>query len=186
MSLFKPSPDPSPTEEKTLSPSPNDAGDASCGSDPDWVLVRADLQDDHGDEPASEVDGSPEEVDDAAADQLRRDMFYSAVQVGFKLPNVLRQRVGDPPLKSLELEVYGELGRAASDQLHDRLMELPWFARVFGPVHLFAARYGAIFAFGVAMQTNVLTELKAVRAAEAEAAANDEAGVSVQEEPEAA
>ena len=181
MNLFKPTP--SPTEEETPSPSLN-AGDASSDSEPDWGGVHADLQDDHGDDPALEVDGSPPDVDQAEQDQVRRDMFFSAVSGAFKGANWLRVRQGQAALRSLELETYDELARQASDQLHDRLMEIPWVARVFGPVNQFAARYGAIFAFGVVIQASVRAELKELAANDDDD--TDEAPELETREPEAA
>ena len=167
MSLFKPKPDPL-TEHHQIMTGTLESDDAeSLSSDPDWEELGADLEDGAGDDPALEVDGSPPDVDEAEQDQVRREMFFSGVSGAFKGANWVRVRQGQAALRSLELETYDELARQASDQLHDRLMEIPWVARVFGPVNQFAARYGAIFAFGVVIQASVRAELR-------ELAANDD------------
>ena len=155
---------------ETSDPPTDVASSADAGAaDPDWEHIEV-L------EPAAEAepDGQAEAAaEDAEAAQLRKDVFHSAVALGFKTANGLRARAGEPALKSLVLDNYGDVGRAATDQMHDRLMELPWFSKVFGPIHLYAQRYGAILAFGIAVHTATSAELAEIERARREAANDD-------------
>ena len=157
---------------ETSDPPTDVASSADAGAaDPDWEHIEAEVL-----EPAAEAepDGQAEAAaEDAEAAQLRKDVFHSAVALGFKTANGLRVRAGEPALKSLVLDNYGDVGRAATDQMHDRLMELPWFSKVFGPIHLYAARYGAILAFGVAVNTATSAELAEIERARRQAANDD-------------
>ena len=165
---------------------PSETPPAPNGSDPDWSAIsdqaaEAD-QDDWAESGIAEGgEASSAELTQDQEDQVRKDMMHAAVGFGLTVPNWARQARGKATLKSLDLASYGAPGRAATDQMHDRLMETTWFVKAFGPVNLFAARYGAILALGFAIRQSASAELAEI--AEAENAARAEAKPAAEELP---
>ncbi|MEO0411831.1 MAG: hypothetical protein AAF221_08350 [Pseudomonadota bacterium] len=114
---------------------------------------------------------------DEEMDQATRALFFQAMSFVIGIPNFIRAKNGKDPLQSLDLQAYGDVGRAASDQACERLAESEALANWLGPMDQFMRDYGAILALGVVMASNVKTELEAIRESEeseetGEAAAN--------------
>lgn len=146
---------------------PSGAASLAGESEPDWDAITDEVKVESGTGMNGGAAGAVPEMSRAEQEKLRKEIFYSAFGAALNAPNIVRAMRKQPGLKSLRLDQYGDLGREASDQLHDRMMEIPWFEKAFGPVNLFMARYGAIFALGLTISQSMRAEIAAMAEADA-------------------
>ena len=120
------------------------------------LTAEADRREQEGERAGPKLDATEE-------DRIRREIFYGATRQLILVANWTRPK----PLKSLDLDLYGNQARQATDQIHDILMNISWFEKTFGPIQKFMDKYGAIFALGITMTANVKAEIGEQQAAEA-------------------
>lgn len=97
---------------------------------------------------------------------MARGIFYHGLEIGMGTAGFVltagSRELG--PLKSLSLASYGDVGRAASDQVFDRLCEnkrLKGWLLKLGNIDKLFKRYGAILKFALQVRATVSAELAA-------------------------
>ena len=114
-----------------------------------------------GPETIAEEAPSAEIISLAQREKDAKDLFYNVLCGSFDVANN-RVSQGQPEgrYNSLDLKIYGETGRAGSDQFFDRLCDVPMIKRWLYKLNENALmeKWGAIFVLGYSVRSSFMLE----------------------------